>query len=436
MNPHPDGTPNEATQSNTPKVEFPELEPLRSVSDPLAHLHQAQRSVLSEPPPRWVDPELAATLDFLAAHSDAEVLAFREAQLWWLTNFCDEIPAGPAAWPWATRFKRLLEHFDYSDPEAADLCDPAHGAPLVGVSGGPAHWPEIPSEIPDDPQVLLDQAARDSGFFTARIRPSKHDQELWDVTADEVASGKTLGPFRSYDALTSATGGPPVVALRFGVQQTDKLRPCDDLTAEPLGNFHVNRFFATSRKLRLSDLGVIGWWSARLRATGRTIMLWKRDHKSAYRQIPIKRSHRRFAAFGFCCPASGRKRYFCPLALPFGATAAVPFRAATSGHQRERGDFPSRQCSCGAFASQAGARVTARSSAFVAPWPTCATRRNREGNASLCDERASGVFCQLRRAAFQRRKTHRETVASLAGTPYSRLSARPPSAACLASSSP
>jgi len=174
-----------------------------------------------------------------------------------------------------------------------------------------------------DPQALLAQAERDPGFFCARVKPSRHDQALWDITLQEVADGKTLGPFDTLDELSRATGGHPVVALRFGVLQSGCLRPCDDFTAEILERFHVNACYASSRKLRLSDLSVLGPWAARLAASGRRCALWKRDHKSAYRQIPIRRSHRRFAAFSFCCPSSGKRKYFCPVALPFGATASV-----------------------------------------------------------------------------------------------------------------
>jgi len=217
----------------------------------------------------------------------------------------------------------LLERFGYDDPDAADLCDPGSGAPLVGVTGGPAAWPECAFEAPADPSELLQRAGDDPRSFTRCVRPSRHDAELWAASLLEVEAGKALGPFDKMESVQAAVGGSAVPAHRFGVKQSEKLRPCDNMSGE---GDHVNSCFRSSRKLLLSDLDTFSLCALRLAggtSSCRALRFWKKDHKSAYRQIPVAANHRRFAVFAQRHPDTGEIQYFVHLGLPFGASAAV-----------------------------------------------------------------------------------------------------------------
>ena len=284
-----------------------------------AHLALALGTKLEPLAPAWFDPALAKTLDFVTATPAPQVAALRHDRLSWLADFLRDEPRGDPRWPSPRRFAALLRHFGYSDVAAADLVDPAFGAPMIGVTSGPDHWPEVSFEaVPSEP--LSDFAARCPERFASRAKPSRWDKELLAATKKDLLTGKVLGPFESYEELCEALGGPSTPGLRFGVDQGAKVRPCDDFSAD---GEHVNAHFRTSRKLRLSDLRVIAPWFSRLRSAGRGVRLWKRDLHEAYRQVPISPEHIRYASFCFFDPEVQRVRFYCHTALPFGATAAV-----------------------------------------------------------------------------------------------------------------
>ena len=284
-----------------------------------AHLALAVGTELRELTPAWFDPALSVTMEFVLSRPEAEVAAFRASRLAWLASFLRDVPRGDPRWASPARFEALLSRFDYSDVAAASLLDPAIGAPLIGVTGGPAHWPEEPY-APTPAEPLSDFAERCPQSFASRAKPSRWDKELAAATQKDLATGKVLGPFESYEELCAAVGGASTPALRFGVDQGSKVRPCDDYSAD---GQHVNAHFRTSRKLRLSDLRTVAPWFSRLRSSGCRVRLWKRDLHEAYRQVPLSPEHIRFASFCFFDPEAGRVRYYCHTALPFGATAAV-----------------------------------------------------------------------------------------------------------------
>ena len=135
------------------------------------------------------------------------------------------------------------------------LCSPRWGADVLGLSDGPIEWPEMP-ELPKllSPSEILeaDESSRDT--FLASVRPSDFDSVLFEAAMSDAEAGKMLGPFHSLSEVEQATGGTRVaVSRRFGVQQTEKVRPCDDFTR---GGRHVNAGFASARKLRLPRLEV------------------------------------------------------------------------------------------------------------------------------------------------------------------------------------
>ena len=50
---------------------------------------------------------------------------------------------------------------------------------------------------------------------------------------------------------------------------------------------------------------------------------WRRDHGSAYRQVPIDPESRRFAVIVFCHPITKQHIFYIHNALPFGMKASV-----------------------------------------------------------------------------------------------------------------
>jgi hypothetical protein len=289
------------------------------------HVRLACSLGLSQSSGRTLSPLVEETLTYVADTAVGDVNRRREEASDWLRSFCADFPVGPGEWPRAGAFRALLQHFGYSDVGAADLADSAFGAGLTGTESGPDHWPEVAGCEPRDVRDLLRRAEHDPGFFTRQVKPSRFDAALWAKSNDEVAEGKAEGPFTDRAAVEAVVGGPFVAAHRFGVQQGDSLRPCDNMSGS---GDHVNACFASSRKLVISDLDVFSASAAHIArrpVQGRSgrLSIWKKDHKSAYRQVPLRRDHRRFAVYCFCHPETGQLQYFVHKALPFGASASV-----------------------------------------------------------------------------------------------------------------
>lgn len=147
-------------------------------------------------------------------------------------------------------FRYLLTVTEYDDLEAADIL--AGEAFLLGKMGGPEEWPEAepPSVPPLSRSEIFSAHLADREALLLSIRPSKHDQDLLDASEADVKLGRMEGPFGTLPEVGKALGTDHfIVSRRFGVEQTDKVRPCDDLTRA-----YVNAGIEVQRKLKLSTL--------------------------------------------------------------------------------------------------------------------------------------------------------------------------------------
>ena len=128
--------------------------------------------------------------------------------------------------------------------------------------------------------------------------------------------------------LTFCQDGPVpeshVVSPRFGVKQKNKIRPIDNFKSSC-----VNAACGVQEKVAMDGIHEIvslclRWLrrrkplSAEDRILGRT---W--DLKSAYKQLAVKREHKRFALICAVDPESNRVRIAEIHSMPFGAVAAV-----------------------------------------------------------------------------------------------------------------
>ena len=243
-------------------------------------------------------------------------------------------------YPFASRvnwvlFQKLLIDTEYDDPEIALVF--RDGANLTGVVEGRPSWEKITkirpnfaqncesaanfeeSEISLSREDLLSSATSGLNEFLKSIRPSRFDSELLEASEADVAKKCLLGPF---DSVHGAAEGAHhvVVSRRFGVEQSDKIRPCDDCLRS-----NLNKAASVDCKLSLPSIDtLIG--SALTMADVfplEEIVLFKRDHGSAYRQIPIKPSEHSLAVIVFCHPVTKKLLFYRHAALPFGAVASV-----------------------------------------------------------------------------------------------------------------
>ena len=264
----------------------------------------------------------------------------RRRALFDISNIKNSLPPPPRRKglpiPNAPLFKFLLVQTGYDDAEAADLCN---GAPILGTMGGPLAWPRQVVHEPTKlrPEIIQASAAERAAFL-ASVKPGRFDQTLWDESRSDVKKGRMCGPFWSTaEVAQSLRTWDFVISRRFGVEQTDKVRPCDDFTRS-----YVNDGVHVNRKLRLSGLdSFFALAYAMLEGAGadrtatRTprqnrrhaqssgLKFWRRDHEGAYRQIPIVEEDQPPTVVVFCDPVSGKLVFFYHKALPFGATASV-----------------------------------------------------------------------------------------------------------------
>ena len=280
-----------------------------------------------------LDDDLREVVRRLKGTTARETAQCRKRVLQWIGTVRDSLPPAPQRGglplPNAPLFRVLLEECGYNDASAAELCI---GAPILGRMGGPLEWPaeSRPQVVAQRPEIIARSASERSPFL-ATVKPGRFDQTLWDESMSDVRKERMRGPFRSLQAVEHSLGTKDyVISRRFGVEQTDKLRPCDDFTAS-----FVNEGILVERKLKLSNLdnffalayamyGDVTPDAAggrRRRASG--LRFWRRDHEGAYRQIPIPVEDQPLTVVVFCDPATGEHVYFYHTALPFGATASV-----------------------------------------------------------------------------------------------------------------
>lgn len=133
---------------------------------------------------------------------------------------------------------------------------------------------------------------------------------------DEVQAGYLEGP---YDVESLPHGA--IVSPRFGLQQRNKLRPINNMTASG-----INSAVGLGEKLRVDGVDeAVAMIKAWMSASGSGLVLKGKtyDLRKAYRQIAIQPEARHAAWIGVWSPADGRPKVFSMSSMPFGATASV-----------------------------------------------------------------------------------------------------------------
>ena len=217
----------------------------------------------------------------------------------------------------AHAFRKALEHIGYDDPGFADVF--RSGAFVVGeVQGRPA-WKSVFKPADLGVEEALELSMSNIHEFLAGMRESKFSNDLFKETEAEVNLGRMRGPFLSLDEVLRVLNvSSVIVSKRFAVVQIDKLRPCDDATRS-----FLNATMELSHKLRLTTIAMFlrAALLVRQNCPDSDIHGWKRDHGSAFRQIPVHPDHQRFLVV--CFMHKGVCKYYIHHALPFGTVSSV-----------------------------------------------------------------------------------------------------------------
>ena len=217
-------------------------------------------------------------------------------------------------------FEELLRKYGYNDPEAARLLK---GCTLTGNLAGRPSWPQNDDTEPraSARALLARNGPRERKAVWNSVRPSQQDEALLEAAQSDVESGKMLGPFFRDEDVQSALGSENyILSKRFGVEQSDKIRPVDDFTASG-----VNDCCRADRNLTLSTLdqffALVCCVAVAFPAS--QVQFGKRDHKSAYRQLALDESALQYACVIFWHPILQCAVVYIHTALPFGPRAAV-----------------------------------------------------------------------------------------------------------------
>lgn len=204
----------------------------------------------------------------------------------------------------------LLQRTSHTDNTCFDVF--RFGAPLYGDLPKTGNGVACSLPPPASVEFLCSKVRQRNRKLLKRLQNDKFAQQLLLQTQADATLGRMTPP-----TLLTETHQSAPLSLRFGVEQGAKIRGVDDLTAsgvnpccrpmERLSTEGIDRLFVICRDLVAFDCSVP--------------LLWKADIDSAYRRIPIAKSHRWAARVAFAC--DGHVYTSEHIAMPFGAIGSV-----------------------------------------------------------------------------------------------------------------
>ena len=195
------------------------------------------------------------------------------------------------------------------------------GFPAVGILDAAGMFPEDPEAAPPSltPRQLFSRAKplwASAEGVTSGFSPEQ-SQLIWDSCVEEAKQGLLEGPLPLSDI--AFDHNLPVV--RFTIFQKDKWRMIDNLKASG-----TNAAAATRHPIRLPTHAHLAEITHRCTQTRgpSDFQLWKSDHKSAYKQMPLCREHSSACVIIAKEPGVGGRVFgFRPKTLLFGSSLAV-----------------------------------------------------------------------------------------------------------------
>ena len=212
----------------------------------------------------------------------------------------------------------LLDNFDLGG--SAWMSQFTFGFPLVGDLSQEGVYPRDPSLAPAPPLDGIWTSSKQRFLTRSRASGFLNAETLWNEAMDQVKKGWLAEPLPISPDGTVATydRGPINIAFRFGVDQADKLRACDDLKHN-----EVNLYCTVWTPIKLPTWDHIAQMCLDIRHTRKPWEFFKSDHEAAYKQLPLRPEHARLAFVALRDPITSRWMAFPPKALLFGATSAV-----------------------------------------------------------------------------------------------------------------
>ena len=198
----------------------------------------------------------------------------------------------------------------------------AFGFPIAGVLSQKHLYPTDEKVGPSAAIPVTELFSTAGSRFRERSAKSGHKnaQQLWGEALEQVQKGWLLHP-----AELAADGRPLVwrssqfnIAFRFGVLQQDKLRACDDLK-----HALTNLACSISTPNQLLSWHHISQLAQLMAEKKGDWVLFKADHESAYKQLPIRPAEMKTAIVALRRPSNGKWFGFVTRTLLFGSVEAV-----------------------------------------------------------------------------------------------------------------
>ena len=285
---------------------------------------------LSKPVP--LPAEIRESLEFIRGAETNDVADFWTKQLMMVRKVVDDAKTIQQQWedqipnkedrrPPSLRtvaLLHLMKNFDLGGDRW--IRQFVFGFPIIGELEQTGVYPRDDSKKGPDPidGIWKDNLKR----FQTRARASGvlNAQLLWNEAMTQVDKGWLAAPLPVDPKGNVATynKGEVVVAFRFGVDQLDKVRPCDDLKYST-----TNQYCTVWTPIKLPTWDHIGQMAIEIKDTQRPWAFLKTDHEAAYKQLPLDPEHARLAMVTLRHPTLGTWFAFPPQALLFGAEAAV-----------------------------------------------------------------------------------------------------------------
>ena len=307
-------------------------EPLDRCSSREHHVSCALGEVFPLSSETPLPPETIRAIEFIRSSSDEEVRGTWASQLRavvelvklstpeqcrWNANIPESISAAAGKFQ-IVAVKKLLRQLGVGGEAWLDQF--AFGFPITGKLSQRFLFPQAKKSTAGIPRDGLFSSA--AARFRERAAKSgmKNAAPLWDEAMEQVKEGWLLPP------VPLSPDGKPLywkskrhnVSFRFGVLQADKLRACDDLK-----HSMTNLACTVETPIQLLSWDHIAQVSSMLSADGGDWVMFKADHKAAYKQLPIDPADQETAIIALRHPSNSRWYGFVTRTLIFGSVAAV-----------------------------------------------------------------------------------------------------------------
>ena len=142
---------------------------------------------------------------------------------------------------------------------------------------------------------------------------------MWKEATEQVEIGLLQAPSElTYQNSYELKGKNSNAAFRFGVNQSDKIRACDDLK-----HSRTNEACRVATPIELVTWEHVAELCRMVVDKKRSWGFFKADHASAYKQLPIGPNQAGYAIAAPKSPLDGKRYGFMPNSLMFGSAASV-----------------------------------------------------------------------------------------------------------------